>query len=482
MYRLCDTTAIATPIRGLQVFGLACHLAFVAFALATARRFLTGPRAMWLAAILVTFWPYGVECSVRVHNDSLATPLVMAATYFLVRYWQDDDPDDLYRAAIATALGLLTKSSAYAMVAAVGAIVLVRLWRSSDRKRVLGRGAIAALILATAVLLNARGKETPTSAGSPLCHLILGTACDIGQHQWVPNTLTSYLWLDLPSFVRDPWVYAERDDGGRLWFWNHLLKSSLFGTHNAFADAETSFGWNRPIAFVMGWLLLAMVAYLAGGALAFARRAAIERFAPLLATLASCLALMIAFRALVPAPHHTDFRHVYALVGVVATLWAATAVRMGAVAPWLERLAWTLAVALALGSVAYFAPKQAWMVRTGHHVVALDATPYAQAAREGILWNAPGNLVIDPTETVELRLRVPTTVASVDLSLDHNDRYAIEVMGDEPRRVEVGPRPEVGGLARYVLEFEEPVANVRAIRVTPLEGDYAYSLGHLIVR
>jgi hypothetical protein len=38
------------------------------------------------------------------------------------------------------------------------------------------------------------------------------------------------------------------------------------------------------------------------------------------------------------------------------------------------------------------------------------------------------------------------------------------------------------GLVRFIERIEPPVTNVRTIRVRPVSGDYAYGMGHLIVR
>jgi hypothetical protein len=483
IYRFFDATQIAPATLGLQLFSLACHLVFLGYALATARRFLPVSRDLHLAAALIVFWPYSIENSVRVHNDSLASTLMCAATYYLVRWGQDEEPRDLYRAALVTGVGLLTKSTAYAVAAALGVMLVVRFFRSTDKVRFAGMAVVAGLLLASGFLLNARGKESPTSSDAVLCHKILGTACDIKKHQWVDNRPINYLYLDPLNFLREPYALAGRDGTARALFWNHLLKSSLFGTHNTTPDAETAYQPNRAIAFAMNALLLGMDAYLAITAAVYARRQALRRFAVVLVSLASCIAFMIGFRALIPAPHHTDFRHIFSTLVLVATLYAAAVARVRVPHPRLARLGQGLALVFVALSAVYFLPKQDWVIRVTRHTVERSLAAESKLAPAGTPWDAEGNLVIEPNEIVNFALPDLPTVRGLDVSLDGNDHYRVDIVGDETRSFTLGPPPGPVkvGLARYVERIEPPVAHVRAVRVEPLSGDYAYSLGHLLL-
>ena len=481
-YRFFEVTKLAPPVTGLQLYGLVCHLVFVGYAVATARRLLGTRRELHLATALIVFWPYSVANAVRVHNDTLASPLMCAATFYVVRWAQEERRRDLYLAALVTGLALFTKSSAYAVVGALLLVLAARFLRSRDKLRFAWRGLVACALLAGALVLNARGKETPTSKDAPLCHKILGNACDIQKGQWVENKLKNYVVLELGTFVREPYALAERDGSGRAYFWNTLLKTSLFGTHNTTPDAETAYELNRGIAYGMNGLMLGMDAFLVVAAAAFARRRALRRYGVTLVCLASCLAFMMAFRALIPAPHHTDFRHIFSVVVLVSVLYAAATARAGAWRPWLERLGRGIAVVFVALSIVYFLPKQDWVFRVTRRVVERDIAKYARVIPEGTPWDAPSNLLIAPNHVVAFAIKDHPTVRQLDVSFDNNDRYMIEIVGEQTRVLTVGPKFPKQGLARYVERVEPPVADVRTVRVRPLSGDYAYSMGHLILR
>src|SRR5262249_32314144 len=130
----------------------------------------------------------------------------------------------------------------------------------------------------------------------------------------------------------------------------------------------------------------------------------------------------------------------------------------------------------------YFVPKHDLVIRLTTHVVERDLSRYSQVVVEGTPWDREGNLIIEENHIVEFKTPDHPTVRGLDASFDNNDRYEIVFLGDETRRITLGPKPEKKGLMRYTETIDPPVANVRAVRVRPLSGDMAYSLGHFILR
>ncbi len=483
VYAFFERTKLTTGIIGLQLYGLVLHLVFVGYAAATARRLVSTRRELHLATAIIVFWPYSIEDTVRVHNDVLAATCMGAATFYLVRWTQGERRRDLYLAALATAVGLLTKSSAYVVAGALFALLGIRFFRSRDKLRFARRGAVAALIVGAALALNATGKDSPTAKNAPLCHRVLGNACDINKGQWVENHLKNYVYLDLRTFLREPYALAERDGSGRAYFWNHLLKSSLLGTHNTTPDRETAYELNRVMAYGMNGLFLGMNAYLlvgAGGS--SCGGAELRRFEAVIVCLASAVAFMMGFRALIPAPHHTDFRHIFSVLALMAALYAATAGRFRARSAAYERVGRLLAIPFLALSILYFLPKHDWAIRVTTRVVHRDLAAYSKPVNEGTPWDKESNLLIEENHIVEFSTPARPTVREIDVTFDNNDRYEIELRGDETRKIVIGPKPKQKGLSRYVQAVDPPVTGVHTIRVRPLSGDLSYSMGHLILK
>jgi 4-amino-4-deoxy-L-arabinose transferase-like glycosyltransferase len=483
-YAIFARLKIIQPTDGLQLYSLAVFLGFVVYAVMLARELARDRREVQLVAALVVFWPYSVHNCVRVHNDTLVSTLLVAALYYTMRWARHDRPRDLYLAGFVGALGILTKSSGIVIGALLALILAKRLFTAPNKPKTLLRGAIVGAMLVAALLLNASRKDKPIereiAPRGALCEKLLGSACHIGEHQFVGNKPKNYLWFDLKSYLVEPYFIAERDGAGRQWFWNDLLKSSLFGTHNTVPDRETSYELNKGLAFGLNWLLLGMTGYIGAGLVAMGKER--RRFAILGVFVALSVLFLAGFKALIPAPHHNDFRHVFPVLVPMAIVYAASVAafrkKSGLVA-WLGNAMAGLFCAL---SIFYFVPKYDWAMRVTARTIQHDLAEYSKVVPEGTPWDKESNLFIDGNHTIDFRSPTPLSVHQVDLTVDNNDVYELVIVGaSENRTLRIGPKP-MKGLARFQVPVTPPVEGVTSLRLRPVEGDHAYSLGHFIVR
>jgi len=498
VFRFFELTKWAPPIRGTQLFSLVTTFAFVVFGTLTVRRFTTKTWWLTLGAALIAFWPYTIMNTSRIHNDPLVTTFMAASLLFLVRWYQQDQHRDIWLAS-AFALGaLLTKTNGYIVVASIGAVVGYRAVFGPTRIAALKKAGPPILAIALAAgaftLWRGGGSDVDTT------ERVLGTASKIGTHEWVGNEPGNYLYFDLESYLAEPYVHARRDGTGRQYYWNHLLKSSLFATHNLKADAETTYRWNRRIASLMSFLLLGMIALGVGSLMVAKRERFLARYAVPLIASACFIGFHMAFKAMIPAAHHNDFRLVHPVL-----ITAVIGYVLGAEQLWMRRIvaggvAVAMPVLLIAGSVLYYLPKYhfvrtylpAKVIRKAEHDI-------KTAVRERTKWEDEKVLTIRGDELVEVPLRPHRAVAYIEVTFDHNDSYALEIFGaTEPRVIEVGPRPPdppresptgeltpapgFKGMARYDVEVEPPVERVRAIRVRPKRGDKAFGIGHMVIK
>jgi len=98
------------------------------------------------------------------------------------------------------------------------------------------------------------------------------------------------------------------------------------------------------------------------------------------------------------------------------------------------------------------------------------------------VWNAPGNVVF----TIDALIDLPEAIEiqSLDLSLDHNDTYRVEILTADGY-IPIGDLLPIegSGLARRQLSVPDLPLSMKAtqIRVSALEGDGMYSIGHLVI-
>jgi hypothetical protein len=332
---------------GLQWLSLLLFFGFVVFSLLLLRSTIERPATMRLAAALVVFWPSSIINSVRVHNDALASALMVAAIYFIVQWDRQGRSRDFYAAVTASALALLTKSTGYAVAATLLAIAAWRLWSTRFGRENIKQFATATLILFGAALLAVAFRES--AYPRTLCQKVLGRACDIPSEVFVSNKLSNYVYFDLGDFVSrtSSLAYPPKQD----YFLNGLAKSSLFGVIPLGKDFESE--RHQRVAVLIRLLLLAMVAVCAV-ALPFMRSVAWRRYRALVVATGTMLVLLAAFRFMVPTPFHEDFRHIFPVLVPLCLVYAKAVERLGHWSNSAYKAGMAIGLLMVCSSVAFF--------------------------------------------------------------------------------------------------------------------------------
>ena len=359
---------------GLQWLSLLLFFGFVVFSLLLLRSTIDRPATMRLAAGLVVFWPSSIINSVRVHNDALASTLMIASMYFIAQWDRQGRNRDFYAAVATSALALLTKSTGYTMAAALLAVAALRLlsrWKPWEgfhsfprsgsggpspppptRSPRFDRESIKQCATATLVLFGAallavalRGPVYPFALGPK----VLGHAYDIPPEWFVSNKPLNYLYFDLRAFVSDTssLAYPPKQD----YFFNGLAKSSLFGVMPLGKDFDGQ--PYKSLAVFISVLLLAMVAVCLV-VLPFIRSVSWRKYRALVVASASMLILLAAFRFLVPTPFHEDFRHIFPILVPLCLLYAKVAERLSHWSGVLHKAGIVLGLLMIASSVAFF--------------------------------------------------------------------------------------------------------------------------------
>jgi hypothetical protein len=147
-----------------------------------------------------------------------------------------------------------------------------------------------------------------------------------------------FIGFDFPTFLTRPFTSPWEDAKGRQWFWNYLLKTSLFG------EWEFKQPWAGGLATAMSWICLAMCPVVAAGALLRKKSEIVDEL-----PLSGMVVLLIgglAWQRLSQPVFHGDFRY---SVPVIAPLsyWYVRALALGTGRGW----TWTARVGAMLGWV-----------------------------------------------------------------------------------------------------------------------------------
>ena len=139
---------------------------FVVFALLIFRSCTSRPATLRLATALVVFWPSSIINAVRVHNDALASVLMLAAMYFIAKWDRDGKRRDFHLALLFCALALLTKASGYALATTLVLFAAVRAIPPELRRQSLKRCVVAIVILGSVAVGAAALRRSRTRAPS----------------------------------------------------------------------------------------------------------------------------------------------------------------------------------------------------------------------------------------------------------------------------------------------------------------------------
>ena len=348
-----ETLRFADVDAALQTLSFALFSTFVLFSTLTVDRLVPKTYQRVIATAIVVFWPYAVINSVRISNDSLLYTLASVFFYCLARWSTEGLRKFLIGASVAATAALFVKANGLALVITLFALVALRVYQATDRKAVLRACAapLAATLAIAFVFQLARG---PSAASLP--RKVLGTAYEPVASHTTPRTFRYYLTFSPTAIVHPPYVLTNQYRSQEPSFWNHLIKSSLFGTRNPTIFVLSGFKDPNPaIATASNGALLALLATLLFGMAATWCDKRTERTVSFL-YVGVFVASSLAFHLAAPLGYHADFRLVFPVVVPMSVLFAQAVdgVRRRGILLWhLGYLVPNVFLALA---IAYFMP------------------------------------------------------------------------------------------------------------------------------
>lgn len=301
----------------LQALSFALWLIFLTASAGALRTALRGRQGWLLVATgALAFWPVGVIHSIRLGNDAGFYAMAGAAFYFAVRFWRARRTPDLWGMSIFTALALLSKTTAVALAAALGVMLLWRMLLLGRRKwkPAAVHVLIFGLVSATGLALSLVDNVYYYLNGKLASWLVAGGSA-LSDDLRVPVEWKYFVPLDIPTFLSQPWMRAYEDSSGRAHFWNYLLRTALTGEFDLPGKLQL------VVSYLWGGMLLILV-FLATARTAVIRHATTSfyRHLPWWLLAFFTLASMIALRIQVPFSCSNDFRYALPIL-VPAMLW-----------------------------------------------------------------------------------------------------------------------------------------------------------------
>ena len=208
--------------QGQLLFSFAC----VIFGVALILTLFGNSRFAYLASIVSVLWPGLAMAGPRINNDIPFYFGALLCMLFAQKYWLKHKNSDMFLASLGASIAIASKSTGFVILAAWGVIYILSVVRS------LKIGSLRTLLASAFTVLLFIGisnHRTIIDIFDGKKGELLGESnmnATNGQLR-VNNAVGNYLYFDLKDYLLVPHTSAWVDEGGRQYFWNYLIKSSL---------------------------------------------------------------------------------------------------------------------------------------------------------------------------------------------------------------------------------------------------------------
>ncbi|MBE2203756.1 MAG: glycosyltransferase family 39 protein [Chthoniobacterales bacterium] len=180
-------------------------------------------RRLWLLGIVAVF-PSIVYYSSRINNDVLFGLISFIWLGVLLVFWRHPSWKWLLRLAIATGLGLLTKSSALVFIPITLTMLCVMRFVPWKRKALIAAifCGISLLIYSPYLLRRAAESKDPSS-------FVVGNLNGLADELKLTPKVSNILTFDPAEVIKQPFTWSSPDNPRRDYFWEYFFRSSFFG-------------------------------------------------------------------------------------------------------------------------------------------------------------------------------------------------------------------------------------------------------------
>ncbi|MBN2526916.1 MAG: glycosyltransferase family 39 protein [Deltaproteobacteria bacterium] len=260
-----------------------------------------------MATLLLCAWPITATYAARIGNDALVYPLFAAALYFMIRWYRTEKGRYFNLSLMLGILSFLTKTNGLLATVMLLALFAVKVFqKKQERFSYIKSKAVQFAILALFILSVFIVPKFYNYMHGDQSDWIVSNRSEKHftqkRSRFLGNTGRTYAWFDVKTFVNEPYVSTTKDKGGRQWFWNHILKTSLF-------RSSSKSEYHKNIAQIVSFLFLIIM----GTSLVyflFLKRDEIFEHLPLILNALILLAAAMFMRYKVPESSMQEFRYI----------------------------------------------------------------------------------------------------------------------------------------------------------------------------
>lgn len=327
IYWLAQSAGADNPYFYLQLLSLLFFLIFLFFGIKTISALNIERNITRITTLLITFWPSGIIHSIRIGNDTLLYLFYAAGFYYLIKWAQKENKKWFYLSLLFSVLSMLAKSNGFMLIFAIS-IVFIYKWITSRKQNngfsyfkngfifiiVFLIGSSMALYMP---LINYKKNDSESK------DFIIGNIHALNGALLVGNKPINYLWFDFKTFVKKPFMNPWADETGRQYYWNYLLKSSLFGEFSDFGKNKNIVIAAQSISLVFVFFIGYFLILLSSLFLDKTKPERIKKIFPIIViNIMAPLLMLTATRIKHPYSAQADFRYIFPIIISFGAIYA----------------------------------------------------------------------------------------------------------------------------------------------------------------
>ena len=294
---VADRYDSALTDRFLQQMQLLFSFASLVFGIALIINLFGNGQGTYLASLILVLWPGFVITAPRIGNDILFYFGALFCMLFAQRYWRWHKNSDVVLASIGASIAFAAKSTGFVVL---GVWVVIYVLSVVRQLKIGSLRTLFASIFIIALFMGLSNYRIIANIFEEKKVSLVGNIGSLNSGMRVDNTTGNYLYLDLKDYLFEPYASTWTDKGGRQYFWNFAIKTSLFGEFRL---------WNVPVGQVLATILGVLGLFIFIFALWGIIHAKFRELPPLLFVL-FLFAALIYLRVSYPYSCSNDFRYI----------------------------------------------------------------------------------------------------------------------------------------------------------------------------
>jgi hypothetical protein len=179
----------------------------------------------YLTALVSVLWPGFVLAAPRIGNDNLLYFGALFCIFFAQRYWNSHKNSDIFFASLGAAIALAAKSTGFVVLSVW---VIIYILNAIFSLKIGSLRILIVSIFIVALSIGFSNYRTFISIYDGKKAELVGNTGGLHSGLKVQNAIGNYLYFDMQDYLLTPYTNAWDDKGGRQYFWNYAIKSSLY--------------------------------------------------------------------------------------------------------------------------------------------------------------------------------------------------------------------------------------------------------------